>query len=64
RIAIAGFNGLPFASLVTPALTTIVSPRLEIGRIAARQLIERIGGRTPAKRRVDVSFQMQIREST
>jgi len=64
RIAIAGFNGLPLASLVTPALTTIMSPRHEIGRIAAQQLIERISGRTPIKRRVDVSFEMQIREST
>ena len=64
RVAIAGFNGLPFASLVQPALTTIDSPRHEIGRIAAQQLIERIAGRTPTKRRVDVSFEMQVREST
>lgn len=64
RVAIAGFNGLGLADLVQPGLTTIMSPRLEIGRIAARQLLDRFNGRAPAKRRVDVSFQLQVRGST
>ncbi|WP_448095819.1 LacI family DNA-binding transcriptional regulator [Luteibacter yeojuensis] len=64
QVAIAGFNGLGLADLVQPGLTTIMSPRLEIGRIAARQLLDRFAGRTPAKRRVDVSFQLQVRGST
>lgn len=64
RVAIAGFNGLGLAELVLPSLTTIISPRLEIGRIAAQQLLERLGGHTPRRRRVDVSFELIPRQST
>lgn len=64
RVAICGFNGLGLAELVMPALTTISSPRLEIGQIAAQQLLDRIAGRSPAKRRVDVSFELVARAST
>lgn len=64
RVAIAGFNGLGLAELVQPALTTIVSPRLEIGRIAAQQLLDQLNGRPPRRRRVDVSFELAARQST
>jgi LacI family gluconate utilization system Gnt-I transcriptional repressor len=64
RVAIAGFNGLGLAELVMPALTTIVSPRMEIGRIAAQQLFDRLAGRSPRRRRVDVSFELISRQST
>lgn len=64
RAAIAGFNGLGMAELVLPALTTITSPRLEIGRIAAQQLIDRLAGHSPGRRRVDVSFELMARHST
>lgn len=64
RVAIAGFNGLGLAELVMPALTTIVSPRLEIGSTAAQLLLDRIGGQAVRRRRVDVSFKLVAREST
>ena len=64
RVAIAGFNGLGLAELVLPTLTTIVSPRLEIGRIAAQQLLDRLAGHSPRRRRVDVSFELISRQST
>ncbi len=64
RIAIAGFNGLPIASLTTPALTTIVSPRKQIGREAAAMLLARIAGREPTTRRLDVGFTLAAGGST
>lgn len=64
RIAIAGFNGLPMSALVTPALTTIISPRKLIGRRAAELLLARIAGERPARRRFDVGFRLEVREST
>jgi LacI family gluconate utilization system Gnt-I transcriptional repressor len=64
RVAVAGFNGLGLADLVTPRLTTIASPRLQIGQIAAQQLLDRIAGRTPTRKRVDVSFELVARDST
>ncbi len=64
RIAIAGFNGLPVSSLVTPALTTVISPRKLIGRTAAEMLLARIAGAGPAARRVNVGLELAAREST
>jgi len=64
RIAIAGFNGLPVSTLVTPALTTVISPRKLIGRTAAEMLLARIAGDGPAARRVNVGLELAARQST
>lgn len=63
-IAIAGFNGLPIGQHVTPQLTTIVSPREAIGRMAARQVIERLEGRQTPGSSHDVGFTLRTGEST
>ncbi|MBY5929566.1 LacI family DNA-binding transcriptional regulator [Halomonas cupida] len=62
-IAIAGFTGLPFARALIPRLTTIVSPREAIGRLAAHQIIDRLEGRQP-EACIDVGFTLQRGEST
>lgn len=64
RVAIAGFNGLDISGLVTPGLTTIVSPRLAIGRIAAERLLAAVEGSAQRPRRVDVGFELVVRGST
>lgn len=64
RIAVAGFNGLPTAELVTPSLTTIASPRRRIGQLAAEQLVKRISGQQTRPKRIDVSFELVVRNST
>ena len=64
RVAIAGFNGLPVSALVTPALTTIVSPRKLIGRSAAEMLLARISGTPPAAHRINVGLELAVRQST
>jgi LacI family transcriptional regulator, gluconate utilization system Gnt-I transcriptional repressor len=64
KIAIAGFNGLNISDLVTPSLTTIVSPRLDIGRLGAEKLLDAIAARRSKARRVDVGFELVVREST
>jgi LacI family gluconate utilization system Gnt-I transcriptional repressor len=64
RIAIAGFNGLPVSALVTPALTTMISPRRLIGRTAAEMLLARMAGGAPAARRINVGLELAAREST
>ena len=64
RVAVAGFNGLDISGLVTPGLTTIASPRLAIGRIGAEKLLEAIQIGDPKARRVDVGFELIVREST
>jgi LacI family gluconate utilization system Gnt-I transcriptional repressor len=64
RVAIAGFNGFGIGELVQPALTTIVSPRQQIGQIAATKLIARIQGRESGAACVDVGFSLRVGGST
>jgi LacI family transcriptional regulator, galactose operon repressor len=44
-LAIVGFDDIEAAELVTPALTTVVNPAVDIGRAAAGILAERMTGR-------------------
>lgn len=62
-IAIAGFNGLPIGQHITPSLTTIISPRRTIGRVAAEQVIARIEGRYLQNNQTDVGFELSIGDS-
>nr|WP_299244871.1 LacI family DNA-binding transcriptional regulator [uncultured Halomonas sp.] len=64
EIAIAGFNGLPIGRHVTPRLTTIVSPREAIGRMAAQQIIARLEDEHAPHSSHDVGFTLSVGEST
>ncbi len=44
HLAIVGFDDIPLASMVTPALTTIHVQRYEMGRLAGETLIRQIRG--------------------
>jgi LacI family transcriptional regulator len=50
EMGIVGFDDLPWADLVRPALTTVGQPTYELGRTAAQLLAERIGqtGKPPS----------------
>ncbi|WP_028237904.1 HTH-type transcriptional regulator GntR [Stutzerimonas azotifigens] len=63
RLAIAGFNDLPAAAWVHPSLTTVHTTRGQIGELAAQMLLRLIRGEQPEQRRIDVGFQVMMRES-
>jgi LacI family transcriptional regulator, gluconate utilization system Gnt-I transcriptional repressor len=63
RLAIAAFDDIEIARLVTPALTTIRVPRLRIGQTAADMILARLAGRAVRKRIVDTGFELVIRDS-
>jgi len=65
-MAIVGFNNEPAARLTTPSLTTIEYPGLEIGKVAAERLLERISGCVPdaAPRTVVVPAGLIVRHSS
>ena len=44
QLKIVGFDDIPLASLITPALTTIRQPIDEIGKYAADVVIKQLGG--------------------
>ena len=50
RVAIAGFDDSELATQVVPTLTTLMIPRAEIGRTAARILLDALEGRSTGPR--------------
>lgn len=64
RMAIAGFNDLSWAACATPSITTVVTPRYDIGYQAAEMLIHRLKGQEIARGRLDLGFELAMREST
>jgi LacI family gluconate utilization system Gnt-I transcriptional repressor len=64
-LALAGFNGLDIRDGITPRLTTIRSPRAEIGARAGQIMLDRIGGRSDAERgRIDMPLSFLPGETT
>ncbi|MCW3148080.1 LacI family DNA-binding transcriptional regulator [Stutzerimonas stutzeri] len=63
RLAIAGFNDLPAAAWMHPALSTVRTPRGEIGELAAQMLLSLMRGQQPAERCIDVGFEVVMRDS-
>jgi LacI family transcriptional regulator len=63
-IAVVGFDDIPAAQMVTPALTTIRQFQEEMGKRAAQLLIERLNGDAPSFGRiVEMPYELVIRES-
>jgi LacI family transcriptional regulator len=64
-ISVAGFDDLPFSSLIKPPLTTICQPTYEMGKIAVTLAMERIQGKiTGMARKIILPGELVIREST
>lgn len=63
QVAVAGFNDLPASSLMVPSLTTVETPRYQVGYRAASLLLDVIAGKTPPARRIDLGFTLRERES-
>jgi LacI family gluconate utilization system Gnt-I transcriptional repressor len=64
QMAIVGFNDLPWSACANPTLTTVVTPRYQIGYQAAQLLIRQIRGETIARARLDLGFTLALRAST
>lgn len=64
QVAVAGFNDLTGSDQMVPPLTTVRTPRGEIGASAARMLLELMQGRPPEPPTVDVGFEVVVRDST
>ena len=63
-LAIAGFNDLPASASTVPSLTSVATPRFEIGAQAATMLIQLIEGQPVGRSKVDLGFELKPREST
>jgi LacI family transcriptional regulator len=61
-VAIIGYDDIPLASLVTPALTTVHIPRYDIGRRAGEMLLAKIEGK-PAQDVTVLPVKLTVRAS-
>lgn len=64
RVAIAGFNDLTGSDQMVPTLTSMRTPRAEIGQAAAQMLVSLMRGEPVATPALHLSYALQVREST
>jgi LacI family gluconate utilization system Gnt-I transcriptional repressor len=64
RLAVVGFGDLEFAADLDPALTTVRINGAEIGRQAARFIVDRAEGLDVAERVIDIGFSIVERASS
>lgn len=62
-VAVAGFDDIVLAALVTPPLTTCRVPRYELGAQAMRLLLEQIGGCPQGHRKIVLRPDLVVRAS-
>jgi len=64
RVAVVGFNDLPGSDQMVPPLTTVATPRREIGEQAAQMLMKLMRGQPVEQPNVDLGFQIVRRASS
>ena len=64
KVAIAGFNDLTGSDQMLPPLTTVRTPRAEIGTAAALMLLKLMRGEPVSLPGVDVGYELVLRGST
>jgi len=63
RVAVVGFNDLPGSEQMVPPLTTVATPRAEMGEQAARMLLTLMRGQAVEHPCLDLGFQIVGRAS-
>ncbi|MEL0614060.1 gluconate operon transcriptional repressor GntR [Marinomonas arenicola] len=63
EIGIAGFHGHDISRAMVPLLATVITPREEIGRLAAEHLLSRLQGNPIQQRIIDLPFKIEAGES-
>ena len=64
QLAIAGFNDLTGSDLIGPGLTTIRTPRADIGQAASQMLLALMRQEDVPSHSVDVGYELMVRGST
>ena len=63
RVAIAGFNDLTGSDQMLPPLTTVRTPRAEIGQAAGQMLVSLMQGQPVATPCINLGYTLQLRDS-
>jgi LacI family gluconate utilization system Gnt-I transcriptional repressor len=64
QLSVAGFNDLSGSDQMIPPLTTVSTPRAEVGYRGAQMLLELMKGREPEIRAVHLGFELVVRGSS
>jgi LacI family transcriptional regulator len=62
-MSVVGFDDVPLASLVTPALTTVRQPLVEMGRVATTMLLRLIAEEALDSVRMELTTNLVVRDS-
>lgn len=62
-IAVMGYDDIPAAEVVEPALTTVRQPKLEMGDFAINMLLDKVEGREKDTKHKELMSKLIIRES-
>lgn len=62
-IAIAGFHGHDISRAMVPLLATVITPREDMGRLAAEHLLSRLQGNPITQAVIELPFKIDIGES-
>ncbi|PVX33055.1 LacI family transcriptional regulator [Pasteurella langaaensis DSM 22999] len=63
QMAIAGFHGHDVGQSLSPQLASVITPRLEIGKIAAQELLNRIHQIPQQRRIIDLGYDIHLGET-
>ena len=63
-VSVVGLDNIEMSSFVTPSLTTINIPKEELGRTAVKILIDKIESDRKYPLRIDLPFELIVRESS
>jgi len=63
-VAVAGFDDIPAAAAIFPAVTTIAQPIAELGALGVRLILDRIAHPEASTQRIELATTLIVREST
>ncbi|MFT2110596.1 substrate-binding domain-containing protein [Marinomonas sp. 2405UD68-3] len=63
QISIVGFHGHDISKAIVPRLATVVTPREDMGRIAAEELLNRLQGIEIKEKIIQLPFKLEVGES-
>jgi LacI family transcriptional regulator len=63
EFAVVGFDDIPAAEVIEPALTTVRQPKLEMGDYAINMIVDKIEGRETGFKQKELPTKLIIRES-
>lgn len=64
ELSVIGYDDVPYAKMLTPKLTTIAQPLVNLGQVAAGKMARIITGQEPEVTQITLPTELVIREST